>query len=93
MVKLRKQLPELVFGKYELFDQMNEKIYSYTRTLQNKKVLVMLNFSTANADFTFPIRAGKAGEVLINNLRGLSLNKAIQALLLDCNRTRQLSYD
>lgn len=75
MVKLRKQLPELVYGKYELFDQMNEKVYSYTRTLQNKKVLVMLNFSTANADFTFPIKAGKAGEVLINNLRALSLNR------------------
>ncbi len=75
MVKLRKQLPELVYGKYELLDQKNEKVYAYTRTLQNKKVLVMLNFSTTNADFNFPEEAGQPGQVLINNLKGLSLNR------------------
>ena len=45
MVKLRRALPELVYGIYELLERDNEKVYAYTRTLNEKKVLVLLNFS------------------------------------------------
>ncbi len=31
MIKLRKELPELVYGKYELIEKENEEVYAYTR--------------------------------------------------------------
>ena len=68
MVKLRKALPELVYGEYKLLDENNSQVYAYTRTLNSKKVLVVMNFSDKNVKFNLPASAGKAGEVLINNL-------------------------
>ena len=73
MIVLRKALPELVHGKYELLDKNNAQVYAYTRTLNNKKVLVLLNFSATPASFRLPSAKGKAGEVLINNLRGVNM--------------------
>ncbi len=73
MVKLRKQLPELVYGKYELLDKANEKIYAYTRTLDKKKVLVVLNFSKTNTTFDIPKNIGTTGQVLINNLKEITM--------------------
>ena len=75
MIKLRKQLPELVYGKYELLDKTNEKIYAYTRTLDKKKVLVVLNFSTTNTTFDIPKNIGTPGQILINNLKEITLQE------------------
>ena len=68
MVKLRKALPELVYGEYKLLDENNSQVYAYTRTLGNKKVLVVMNFSPKDGAFNLPSSVGKAGQVLINNL-------------------------
>lgn len=68
MVKLRKALPELVYGAYTLLDENNKQVYAYTRTLGNKKVLVVMNFSNEEAEFDLPKSVGKVGDLLINNL-------------------------
>jgi oligo-1,6-glucosidase len=68
MVKLRKSLPELVYGAYQLLDENNKQVYAYTRTLNDKKVLVVMNFSDKDVLFTIPASVGKPGEILINNL-------------------------
>ncbi|MGI8580709.1 MAG: glycoside hydrolase family 13 protein [Chitinophagaceae bacterium] len=73
MVNLRKRLPELVYGKYELLDKANDKVYAYTRTLDKKKVLVVLNFSKTNTTFDLPKNIEGAGQVLINNLKEITL--------------------
>lgn len=75
MVKLRKALPELVYGAYTLLDEDNQQVYAYTRALGNKKVLVALNFSDKKAPFNLPFSAGRAGEVLINNLEDLQVTE------------------
>ena len=81
MVKLRKALPELVYGKYQLLDNENKNVYAYTRTLDNKKVLVVLNFSKTTTTFDMPKNIGTAGQVLINNLTEITLKeKAIKLL-------------
>ena len=49
LVSIRKKNPVLVYGKYELLDIDNPNVYVYTRTWQGKKMLVLLNFSTAIA--------------------------------------------
>jgi oligo-1,6-glucosidase len=91
MVKLRKQNPVLVHGKYELLDKENQQVYAYTRALDKKKVLVLLNFSKENSSFIVPIKTGKPGQVLINNLpeinvSGNSFNlQPYQAVIINLN--------
>ena len=77
MVKLRKELPELVYGKYTLLDKDNDKIYAYTRTLGDKKVLVLLNFSTATPTISIPVVKGKPMRVLANNVSNIDLKKNV----------------
>lgn len=73
MVRLRKSLPELVYGAYALVDKNNETVYAYTRTLGSKKVLVLLNFSKAETKFMVPAQVGTIKSVLINNLGELKI--------------------
>ena len=88
MVKLRKALPELVYGAYTLLDENNKQVYAYTRVLDDKKVLVVMNFSDKDARFTIPLATGKAAEVLINNLHDCKIEnrtlnlKAYQAIIV-----------
>jgi oligo-1,6-glucosidase len=44
IVQLRKKELTLVYGKYELMDRGNPDVYAYTRELNGKKILVLLNF-------------------------------------------------
>ncbi|WP_349352427.1 MULTISPECIES: alpha-glucosidase [unclassified Flagellimonas] len=50
MTELRKQNPVLIYGAYELQAPEHPHIYAYTRTLGNKTVLVLLNFSADSAE-------------------------------------------
>ncbi len=49
IVKFRKDNLVLVYGKYTLLDKENPDTYAYTRELDGKKLLVMLNFTSKNA--------------------------------------------
>ncbi len=79
MVRLRKSLPELIYGKYELLDRDNEKVYAYTRALNKKKVLVLLNFSTSLTKFEIPKTSGSLN-VLMNNIASLNIKNNIVTL-------------
>ena len=81
MVKLRKALPELVYGAYHLLDEDDPQVYAYTRTLNGKKVLVVLNFSVKDAAFKIPSGVGKPGAVLINNLKEYKLTNGTVDLM------------
>jgi oligo-1,6-glucosidase len=48
-VQFRKKNPVLTYGKYTLLDKQNPNVYAYTRELEGKKILVMLNFTDKNA--------------------------------------------
>ena len=54
VVKLRKENPVLVYGKYELLDKQNPAIYAYTRTLDKEKILVVLNFTKDTVTWNYP---------------------------------------
>ena len=77
MVKLRKSLPELVYGAYQLLDENNKQVYAFTRSLDDKKVLVVMNFSDKDVSFTVPDSIGKTGDVLINNLKDADIKNNI----------------
>ena len=66
MTHLRKTNPILVYGKYTLLDKDNPDVYAYTRELDGKKILILLNFSSKNATANTGLHSEK-GKVLIDN--------------------------
>jgi oligo-1,6-glucosidase len=61
LVKLRKNNPALVYGRYRLLDKNNPKIYAYTREGGGGKLLILLNFSPdkAHANIDLPLIGAK----------------------------------
>ena len=51
LVKIRKASPVLQYGKYTLLDHDNPNVFAYTRELDGKKVVVLLNFTDKEAAF------------------------------------------
>ena len=66
MINIRKNNPVLVYGKYELLDKDNPDVYAYTRELDGKKLLVLLNFKSNKATVKTGFDLSKA-KILINN--------------------------
>ena len=66
VVRLRKENPVLVYGKYTLLDKENPDVYAYTRELEGKKILVLLNFKSADAAVFTGIDLRRA-QVLLGN--------------------------
>jgi len=72
MIQVRKANPVLIYGDYELLAPENEQLYAYTRTLDEIKALVLLNFSTGTVDYELP-KGFKGDNILINNMDSLSM--------------------
>ncbi len=66
MTELRKQNPVLVYGSYELVVPEHPNIYAFTRTLDDKIVLVLLNFSEETSEIKLKDEWGNHS-ILINN--------------------------
>lgn len=77
MVKLRKENPVLVYGKYTLLDRANPNVYAFTRELDGKKVLVLLNFKSKTATVNTGIDMRNA-KVLTGNYSTPSSNGTLQ---------------
>lgn len=68
LIKLRKEQPIIVNGMYDILVPEDENIYVYTRTLDSKKLLVLLNFTGEEQCFEVPVELqGKKNEILISN--------------------------
>ncbi|MBC7914279.1 MAG: alpha-glucosidase [Pyrinomonadaceae bacterium] len=52
MGRLRKSEPTLIYGSYKLVDEKNPDVYAYTRELNGKKILVLLNFHAKTSNVT-----------------------------------------
>jgi len=66
MVKLRKDTPVLIYGKYTLIDPDNPDVYAYTRELDGRRILVLLNFRGKAASVKTSFDLSKA-KVLLGN--------------------------
>lgn len=77
IVKLRKDNPELVYGKYDLLDKNNPDVYAYTRTLNGKTILILLNFTNKTATVNTGLDLGKA-VLLLSNYSGDSKGENLQ---------------
>lgn len=72
MVKLRNDNKLLVYGNYQLIQAEHPDIYAYTRILDDKKMLVLLNFSDHSSTIQLP-EAKSIQNTLINNYESLSI--------------------
>lgn len=77
VVKLRKDNLVLVYGKYTLLDGQNDDTYSYTRELDGKKLLVLLNFKSKAATTNTGVDFSKAN-VLLGNYSQSSKNGTLK---------------
>jgi oligo-1,6-glucosidase len=73
MQQLRKQNDVLKYGSYTLLDENNPNVFAYTRELDEKKLLVLLNFKDKEAKIETGIDVSKA-KVLINNYATVAAN-------------------
>ncbi|MCB9105671.1 MAG: alpha-glucosidase [Anaerolineales bacterium] len=54
LIRLRHEQPVIVYGRYDLILDDHEEIYAFTRTLDDDRLLVILNFREATPVFTLP---------------------------------------
>ncbi|MBA0883899.1 glycoside hydrolase family 13 protein [Flavobacterium undicola] len=77
LTQLRKTHPILIYGKFSLLDKDNPDVFAYTRELEGKKVLVLLNFSTKNAKANTGLNIKKA-KVLIDNYGSVAKDRVLR---------------
>lgn len=85
MVQLRKSEPALVYGKFTLLQPENKRIFAYTRELEGRKLLVLMNFSDQRVATDTGMNIAKS-KVLISNypdkMEGREL-RPYEALILE----------
>lgn len=78
LVLLRKHKPLLVYGRYELFDAYHPQVYCYSRSLENEKLLIVLNFLGKEVAYQLPYEVDT--EPLVNNLLTFQMNGNVVTL-------------
>jgi oligo-1,6-glucosidase len=69
MIRLRRSEPVLVYGRYQLLDRGNPEVFTYTRSLNRRTLMVALSFSPRGGRTALP-SGYAAGRVLMTNLPG-----------------------
>jgi oligo-1,6-glucosidase len=77
LVQLRKKEPVLTYGTFELVDKSNPTVFAYTRTLNAKKWLVVLNFSEQESKITTSLPVADA-KVILSNYNSVHFNATLQ---------------
>ena len=77
MVALRKDNEVLIYGKYTLLDRDNPDVYAFTRELNGRKILVLLNFKNKNSIVNTSIDL-KHAKPLINNYTVASTSESLR---------------
>lgn len=71
LIQLRKEEDIIVYGNYESLEEEDENLYIYTRSLQNKKLLVICNFTDKDLKVPDSVRemVEKNRGILISNYK------------------------
>ena len=54
ITQIRKSHLTLIYGEYDCLDPQDESIYAYTRTLNDSRFLILLNFSDDTVNYALP---------------------------------------
>ena len=66
MIKIRKEYKTLIYGSYNLILDEDEKIYAYTRSMNNEKFIVIVNLSQDEAKYNYDEYLNYEGLLLSN---------------------------
>ena len=66
-----------VYGKYQLLDSDNSNVYAYSRELNGKKLLVLLNFTNKPASVSTGVNMSNA-RLLIDNYGKVSSTNSLR---------------
>jgi len=53
LIELRKQLPVIVYGSFEMLAENDENVFAYTRELEDEKLLIVANFTSNKTTFQY----------------------------------------
>lgn len=68
LIQLRRDLPVLIYGSYELVLEDHQQIYAYTRKLNEERVLILCNLFNHETTFSLPTSLiNKGKELLLSN--------------------------
>lgn len=78
LIQLRKEYDIIPYGTYTLIEENHPQIFAYTREYQNRKLLVILNFTDKDAQMTIPGEfMNKDVKCLISNYKEQSIKRDI----------------
>ena len=63
----------IVYGTYRLLDEDNEKVFSYIRQSDDKKLMIICNMSNEEVDYQIAEPLEEVKETVISNYEGLKL--------------------
>ncbi|RIV12214.1 glycoside hydrolase family 13 protein [Priestia flexa] len=88
LVTLRKQHEVFVYGTYDLLLENHPAIYAYTRTLDDKKVIIICNVSSKEQEFKLPKEVKTNEEELLIHNYQVATEETIQEFTLRPYETR-----
>ncbi|MGI6782028.1 MAG: glycoside hydrolase family 13 protein [Acholeplasmataceae bacterium] len=65
LFEIRKKMPVIVDGTFELIDPLNSKVFAYIRKDSNQSILILCNFS--NEEVTFNINLNGNKKIILSN--------------------------
>ena len=77
LTKLRKANEALQYGTFTLVDADNPDVFAYTRTLNNKTFLILLNFKNKTASVKTGLDLSK-GKTVLNNYGSANVSETLQ---------------
>jgi len=66
LIELRKQLPVIVYGSFDMLAEDDENVFAYTRELEDEKLLIVANFTSNKTTFQFTEKYEDATILLSN---------------------------
>ncbi len=79
LIQLRREnVAELVYGEYNVLDEQNPNVYAYTRTSSNKKMLILLNFTSKLSAVKLNVDLSKSTLLLDNYYSKQPFSKMLQ---------------
>ena len=85
LIALRKQYDIIVYGDYELLLPESEEIYSYIRSLEEQKLLVICSFTEQKISYEVPENLrGRNGKILISNYNRARVQESMTLEPYEC---------
>lgn len=88
MIQLKKSDDVYTYGKFDLVDTTNEQVFAYTRTLDDKQILIVGNLTDQITSLNMPdYMSNHSNHILLHNYKDRAINmnalRPFEAFVLD----------